>query len=170
MNQAEYHLARAEDYAQNFHSLRAVEWQVAFQAYAGYAAIAVAYHSLLPMAPLNPSTLIGWVAIAAALLVFLVTLYTACRVLERMHNTRRRQQEHLDEMYASVYPYSVATESPKADAKAKAGGAFWLKPHTEPIHAKWYAFASQTTISAFWLAGITSYVLYKTGARNLFGQ
>lgn len=161
MNQAEYHHALAEDYAQNFHSLRAVEWQVAFQAYAGYAAIAVAYHSLLPAAPLKPSAIIGWVAIAAALLVFLVTLYTACRVLERLHNTRRRQQEHLKALHASVYPYSIATESPESEAKAD--GAFWFKPHAEPIHVKWYAFASQTTISISWLAGIISYVIYNTG-------
>ena len=71
-------------------------------------------------------------------------------------------------MRVSVYPYSVTTDI--ENSKPKTSAKFWFKPHVEPIHAKWYAFASQTSIGVSWFAGITSYVIYKTGACTLLGH
>ena len=46
MDKTELWRIRTEDFARNFESLRGVEWRVVFQLYVGYAALALAFHTL----------------------------------------------------------------------------------------------------------------------------
>lgn len=185
MDAAEYHNARATSYAQNFHSLRQVEWQVAFQAYAGYSVIVVGYHALVTTCPKTQHATFGWIAILLTIFVFIVTCYLALRILERMHSTRELENWHLDRMRQHVatknYPFKPDPGTPPASQCTsmiskiirnwfKSNGPFrcWFAPHAEPIHNCWYAFTAQMLINLAWVMGIVSYVVYRTELKNLF--
>lgn len=165
MSAHEYHKLYAQSVAQNFLSLRQVEWQVAFQAYAGYAAIAVGYFALIGN-DAHPSRLYGWIAIAAAIFVFFVTLYASIRVQERLHNCRRLEEEHLKAL-GSLYGVDFVTPNATPLGAKSEGGKFWFKIHAKPIHSKWYGFGSQTAISFAWVVGIATFVALRTGPYRL---
>lgn len=158
MSLFEYHQFQVENLEQNFLSLRQVEWQVVFQAYAGYAAIGVAYYSLASNEA--PGRGLGWLTICAVLFVFVVSLYASLRVQERLANLRRIEKQHFDKLAELV---GETYESPTTVSKP----GFWFKIHQKPIHGKWYGFASQQAISLAWLVGIIWFVIYKTGAATM---
>jgi len=97
---------RAEDFARNFESLRRLEWNTTFQVYAGYAGIALAYHSVLsPSFPYRRSA--GFVASLLTLLLYGGYLYLLFHLQRRLHRTRAMQNVYLNklhEMIASALP------------------------------------------------------------------
>jgi phosphatidylglycerophosphate synthase len=75
-----YKLCR-EEYRDRYESMRSLEWKVLFQAYAGYAAIAVAFSHLKPWHANSP---LYFVAMLVTLFFFVATQYLCFRIQERL--------------------------------------------------------------------------------------
>ena len=58
MDANDYYKSMAEDYRSNFESLRVIEWHTLFQAFGGYAAIAVVHTYLLGRFPSDPRQMV----------------------------------------------------------------------------------------------------------------
>lgn len=159
MNEEEYYKLRAEDFSANFHSLRPVEWQVAFQTYAGYAAIVIGYLSLSSEEQKN--ILIVRAIIMVSVFIFLIGLYTSLRILERMQNTRNMQNFCLKRI-EEILKNNRKNVSIPFPLTPKTGFKFWFKVHQSPIHGKWYAFTVQTLVSVLWLIGVIFFTVRKT--------
>jgi hypothetical protein len=162
MDAHEFYRIRAEDFARSFESLRSVEWRVAFQAYAGYGAIALGYGSLRSAEPLSVGIAIG--TILATLVLALVTLYLSLRIQERLHQTRRLQNACLEELERLIF--GVAGTSALRVPPEAGGSGFWFVSHQPPIHRRWYAFAAQGIVSGCFALGIIAYVVLTTLSHN----
>ncbi|MEO5886809.1 MAG: hypothetical protein ABIQ77_04020 [Anaerolineales bacterium] len=53
MNANDLYQFRADEFAKSFEGLRSMEWQITFQAYAGYTLLGTAYSFLLDKNPNN---------------------------------------------------------------------------------------------------------------------
>lgn len=140
-----YKIRALDDFAQNFESLRRIEWRLAYQSYAGYAAIALAYSALRTEYAGSPLLAVG--ATAATLLLFITTLYASYRVQERLHYTRGMQNLYLKQLHGSAAPRLEEDKDLLEKEKIK-------KPGGE----KWWAFKAQLTISIGWLVGLVTYI------------
>lgn len=169
MDRSECLKLEIERFTLQFHSLRSVEWQVAFQAMAGYAAIAAGFHSLLLMrdGKLIASPWIGLSASFCCVLVFLLTRYLSCRIQERMHETSLQIDLLRQRLWATVA---------REDAEViQLLNLVQSQPNTErlffinsaPIHRLHYAHRAQLAANALWLVGVCTYTTYRTDWRSL---
>lgn len=162
--------ARAEDFKANFESLRTVEWHVTTQTFAGYAAIAIGFSTLHEKVGASTTLMVG--AIAATVVLFLVTLYLSLRLQERLHSTRDNMNAYFDELHRLLGAEQFEKLALQRRVAPKAGGLrsrlrqlasatpiYWFRQHKPPIHGRWYAFAAQLTISLAWAVGLLLYII-----------
>lgn len=158
---ADYYQLRAEDCAGNFHSLRAVEWPLAFQAYAGYTAIAMGFTYLADSKSFeNLIGIFGTLAALALIALYLITLYASLRIQERMHDARDKTNFYIARLRDSVAPIESFSEPGDPPAGDKRGHVFQM--HTPPIHARHYAFYAQQAVGVLWALGVLGYVMLRT--------
>lgn len=169
MDKPELWKLRAEDFARNFESLRGVEWRIVFQLYAGYAAVALAFHLLSEKYHGN-SVLIA-AAVTAYTILFVTALYLSLRIQERLHSIRYNANKYLDELHlilnerpAHLTPDEKWPESPCDFQKSQPRVTLlkWFRTNDRPIHKKWYAFGAQTVISAAIYLGLVLYAFCAT--------
>jgi hypothetical protein len=78
-----------EDCGRCFESFRTLEWQIVFQTYAGFVAIAVGYSTVLHSH--GPRDLFGIVGLFAAGSSLLATIYMGSRIQERLKRNQNRR-------------------------------------------------------------------------------
>lgn len=142
----ELYRLRSEEFERNFFSLRTIEWQIAFQIYAGYAAVATAFFGLrgtagFGMAPVTLAAL----SILALLLLAAVGFFCQFQTQRRLHFTRSMQNAYLS------YLHNVS--EPELDIP---------KGVIKPRFGQWWAFWPLQLLNAATAVAITVSILYST--------
>lgn len=160
MDKTEVYKIRAEDFAQNFMSLRTVEWQIIFQVYVGYGAIGIGYHAL--QKPYSPNVALGFGAIFATLVVFAVSAFVLYQIKDRLNWTRKMQNRYLAMLHAETSADALEVDGAgvrfEGCALAKAVGIESSPPPEAPKYQWRYAFVGEITISGLWTLGLIFYV------------
>ena len=103
--QFELYRLRAEEYERSFYSLRGVEWQVAFQIYAGYAGVAAGFFSLRGFERITlAETTLATVSLLLLVLLFGVGLFCQFQIQRRLHFTRTMQNAYLKSIHQVLAP------------------------------------------------------------------
>lgn len=144
--QTELYRLRAEDFERNFLSFRSVEWQLAFQTYAGYAMVGaglVAINSSKSdeLFPPTPSA----IALVMLAMIFWASVFCQFQIQRRLHFTRTMQNTYLDRLHEVL--------APKLPLPTGA---------VVPSFQKWWAFVPQLLINFATVFAITAYILRAT--------
>src|ERR1700682_1024442 len=94
----EVYKLRAAEFGERYESMREREWQLLLQAYAGYAAIAIAFHYLQDK-PLYQGWLLSQLAMATTLFFFLATQYMLFRIQERLINFNENYDTYVNAIH-----------------------------------------------------------------------
>ena len=141
MDDKDLYRLRAEEFERNFQSMRGIEWRTAIEVFTGYAAIGLSYYHLRDRYPDSGILALG--ASVLTILLFLTNLYLSLRVQERLHSTRAMQNVYLKKLHDLC-------GAPELD----------LPPEIKrPVHAKWYAFGAQITLSGATMLTLLAYIL-----------
>jgi hypothetical protein len=100
MDKSELYKFRAEDFSNRFYSLVKTEWTIAFQTYAGYGVIALAFTHAITSGHGNILFLIA--GIVATEILFLVHLYLRTRTHERLTEYRRVMIVYLKKLHREL--------------------------------------------------------------------
>ena len=142
----ELYRLRAEEYERSFLSLRTVEWQVAFQAYAAFASIAIGFFTLIDRKDLNIApTLLGAIAIALAVVVLGIAVFWQFQIQSRHRHYRDRQNAYLKRMHKLVAPELTRNVS-----------------MPEPKFKTWWAFVPMLVLYVLSFASVVGAILVAT--------
>ena len=100
--QFELYRLRSEYFERNFYSLRLIEFQLAFQIYAAYAAIGGAFFALTYGYKAIPSAWLVNGSTALLALVFLSGLFCQWHILRRLHFSQHMQNRYIDYLHKNI--------------------------------------------------------------------
>lgn len=145
-HQAALYRLRAEEFERNLLSFRAVEWQLYFQVYAGYASVAAA---IFAMRTSERSTVPGpassVIALAILLIIFFAGLFCQLQIQRRLHFTRGMQNTYLEALHLQLAPELRIPEGT-------------LRPGFQ----KWWAFVPQLLLNLSSLGAVAMYIVLST--------
>lgn len=132
---------RAADYAQNFFSLRGVEWTVVYQLLAGFALLGAAF-TQMPNGIKNLHwARFGFIGLAST--IFFAWIFLAWQLQRRLHWTRKMQNAYFDSIQKSLLEIPAPLISDDA----------------RPKFIRWYAFAVQLCVVIATYISIMVYIL-----------
>lgn len=134
---------RAEEFERSFYSLRTMEWQLVFQTYTGYAAVAAAYVGIRTI--IDHSPLVGATFLFLLAVIFVASSFLLFQVQRRMHFTRSMQNAYLTELHRVLAPQINVPQGVVV-----------------PSFPRWWAFVPQQGLSITASAAIGAYVFYTT--------
>ena len=142
----ELYRLRFEYFERNFYSLRTVEWQVAFQIYAGYAAVAGGFFALKSHKDftLGEPTL-AIISILLLILLLVVGTFWQYQILVRLHYCQNMQFAYLDSLHKAVAPHLSPTD-----------GAVM------PRYRRWWAFRPMMAINVATFLAIAASICVTT--------
>ena len=100
MDKSELFRFRAEDFAARLRQLQDAEWKIAFQVFAAYAALGVAFYKGLNASP--HKLLIALFASITLIVLFLIHLYIRLRYHERQRCYQNLMIEYLKALHTEV--------------------------------------------------------------------
>ena len=136
----ELYRLRAEEFERSFYSFRTVEWQVAFQVYAGYAAVTAGFFALKAEKGfgIGPISLAVFSLLLLSL-IFFVGLFWQWQILRRLHYSQKMKFVYLDKLHEVV-----GAQLPLPDGLRR------------PSFPRWWAFVPMQilNVAAFFAIGV----------------
>jgi hypothetical protein len=143
---SEFYRQRAEEYERNFMSLREIEWRLAIEVFTGYAAIGIAYFTIIYYQGASIRFCVG--SIFLVLVLFGVIAFLSYCVQKRLHDCRGKQKAYIESAF-------LVSEIAKLQ----------LPPnYVAPLWPEWYAFACQQFLSGTAAVSLILYFLFTTPA------
>ena len=148
--QFELYKLRIEEYHNRYESMRALEWRLLFQVYAGYAAIAFAFKYLNASGEFPNSKLVAWLAIFATLIFYLASRYLTYRIQERLIKFDETRERYMAESGSALHVHEP-------------------RPGTDSLGHKYYwTYHIQLILSTLTLAGLLAYEAAKGSLMGLW--
>ena len=153
-NQFELYRLRSEYFERNFYSLRLIEFQLAFQIYAAYAAIGGAFFALTYGYKAILSTWLVLGTTVLLLLVFALGFICQWQILRRLHFSQHMQNRYIDYLHENI-PELEPGESKKIIFQIR--WPFVRRQYVlekRPGFRKWWAFAPMLVVNVSVLASL----------------
>jgi len=128
---------RADEFRDRYESMRTLEWNIIFQTYAGYAAIAVAFKYIRSESP--DQKLVSVLAMLGTTILYLASRYLAFRIQERLLRFDQIRDNYMDQLHSALH-----IPPPAPDVKSLGHPYYWT-------------YDSQLVLSTVTFVGLLAY-------------